>query len=110
MQTTLSRQLADAVKQWSLLENPFYVAWSAGTLSLDALQLYASEYAQFLELLPQGWSTLSDAKTAEEETEHAEIWQEFAQSVQTKITKARLPQTQNLVKLAKKLFSTPATA
>lgn len=107
---TLQHQLNNRVNQWNLLTNPFYVAWNAGTLSKHALQAYTSEYGAFIALLPLGWATLHDIATAHEEEEHDQLWQQFASSIQTKKRKTMLPQSKALVRTAKKLFATQATA
>jgi pyrroloquinoline-quinone synthase len=102
--------LAQQVAAHSLADSPFYQAWSMGTLSSAALQTYASEYGNFLNLLPIGWQTLGDAETAHEETEHAEMWADFAQSLAAKIGPVHLTTTQKLIEKAKLLFAEPASA
>jgi pyrroloquinoline-quinone synthase len=107
----IQSQLNAIVAKWDLLKNPFYMAWSAGTLPTTALQLYAADYAKFISLLPTGWETLADAETAEEEREHAELWEEFAQSIVADVgANVQLPQTTTLMTTAKKLFAQPLTA
>ena len=36
------------LEKWDLLKHPFYQAWSAGTLPVEALKVYASEYGAFI--------------------------------------------------------------
>ena len=99
------------ISKWDLLQHPFYRAWSAGTLPLDALRSYASEYGAFIGLLPAGWKTLGDAETAHEEMEHAGLWDRFAAALQTRVTShANIPQVESLIKATSNLFSDPAHA
>ncbi len=106
----IQKKLDQAVKKWNLLKNPFYEAWSAGTLPKVALQSYASEYGNFLELLTMGWNILNDTDTAQEELEHAEMWVDFAESIQTDSISPQLSATQELVVKAKKMFARKDTA
>jgi pyrroloquinoline-quinone synthase len=100
-----------AVAKWNLLEHPFYQAWSAGTLPLETLQTYASEYGAFIALLPDAWETLRDPQTVWEEREHAELWGRFAAAVGTSVPmSAALPGVQALTETASRHFSDPAAA
>ena len=60
----MKQQLDTILEKWDLLKHPFYQAWSAGTLPVEALQVYAREYGNFIANLPRGWETLNDAATA----------------------------------------------
>jgi len=91
--------------KWSLLKHPFYQAWTAGTLPLDALKVYASEYGAFINILAEGWNTLKDPETAQEEREHAEMWGEFAAALGAKIEAPQIRQTKTLVETARSLFA-----
>ncbi len=100
-----------AVARRNLLEHPFYQAWSAGTLPVEALRTYARQYGAFIGLLQDAWETLQDAATAEEEREHAELWDGFAQALDTRVDgKAELPEVRALTSAASRLFSDPASA
>jgi pyrroloquinoline-quinone synthase len=105
---TTKQRLDSILEKWDLLQHPFYQAWSAGTLPVEALKVYASEYGAFINSLADGWTTLNDAETAHEEEEHAELWEEFASALETKISTPEISQTTDLVNTAKELFSTPA--
>lgn len=107
---TTQQQLDATLKEWDLLKHPFYQAWSAGELPLDALKVYAAEYGAFINLLEKGWETLNDLETAEEEKEHAVIWEEFALALGTKIGSPKITQTAALVNTANELFASPAKA
>jgi pyrroloquinoline-quinone synthase len=98
------------VEARNLLEHPFYRAWSAGTLPTEALQAYAREYGAFIAALPAGWQALDDEETAEEEREHARLWDAFARALGTSVGEARLPQVRALMAEATEQFARPDTA
>lgn len=105
---TTQQQLDSILEEWNLLKHPFYQAWSAGTLPVDALKVYAGEYGAFIKILPDGWKTLGDAETAQEEMEHAELWDGFAAAMDTKVGSPKIDQTIALVNTAKELFRSRA--
>ena len=102
---TDKQQLDAILQKWDLLTHPFYKAWSAGTLPNEAFQLYASEYGRFIEMMPQGWETLDDLETADEEREHAEMWRDFSAALEAPAAAGLIPQTEELVRTAEVLFS-----
>ncbi|HEX2698203.1 MAG TPA: iron-containing redox enzyme family protein, partial [Anaerolineales bacterium] len=104
------QELNEIVEKWNLLNHPFYQAWSAGTLPVEALQVYAREYGAFIETLPQGWRTLNDAETAHEEKEHAEMWHAFSKSLNAPSGSPDIEQSISLAQTARSLFALPATA
>jgi pyrroloquinoline-quinone synthase len=103
------QRLNSILEKWDLLKHPFYQAWSAGTLPVDALQVYASEYGAFINTLEAGWQTLDDLETAEEEKEHAELWEQFAVALETKVNAPQITQTKELLETSQTLFASPAT-
>lgn len=102
--------LDSKISKYNLLKHPFYQAWSAGELPVEALKCYAREYGAFISTLPKGWETLNDAETAEEETEHIEMWEDFADGLDTEISDAQVPQVKTLLDTADNLFSDSETA
>ena len=102
--------LDNKIADYNLLNHPFYQAWSAGELPVDALRVYAREYGAFISTVPKGWETLEDAETAKEETEHIDMWADFADGLHTTVSEAEIPQVQALLDTADELFSEPATA
>ena len=60
--------LDSKIADYNLLKHPFYQAWSAGELSVEALRSYAREYGAFISTVPEGWEALNEIETAEEET------------------------------------------
>jgi pyrroloquinoline-quinone synthase len=106
----MKQKLDPILERWNLLKHPFYQAWSAGTLPVDALQVYAREYGNFISTLPRAWETLGDSETAQEEREHAELWTDFTAAVGAFTADASLPQTVNLVRASDGLFAARASA
>ena len=104
------KALDSRISKFNLLKHPFYQAWSAGELPVEALKCYAREYGSFISTIPKGWETLNDAETAEEETEHIEMWEDFADGLNTEITDAQIPQVKTLLNTAENLFSKRDTA
>jgi pyrroloquinoline-quinone synthase len=107
---TIREALDRDVLERNLLEHPFYRAWSAGTLPAAALAAYAREYGAFVAALPAGWTALADAETAEEEREHARLWDAFARALDTEVGEARTPEVRALLALAARHFAEPAAA
>lgn len=106
----MKQQLDNILEKWNLLKHPFYQAWSMGTLPVDALQVYAREYGNFIATLPHGWETLNDTETAQEEREHAEMWTNFTAALGSFTADASLQQTSNLVATSRTLFAARASA
>ncbi len=107
---TIREALDRDVLAKNLLEHPFYRAWSAGTLPAETLAAYAREYGAFVATLDRGWMTLSDTETAEEEREHARLWDAFAAALGTQVGEATVPQVQALLSVASRHFAEPASA
>lgn len=106
-----TKQRFDTIlEKWDLLKHPFYQAWSAGTLPVDAIKVYASEYGAFINTLEDGWKTLDDLETAKEEREHAELWELFAAALETNISTPQLMQTKELVQASRSLFASSASS
>ncbi len=99
-----------------VLQHPFYQAWNAGTLTMDALQDYASQYYQHVAAFPaylsavhSNTSDLSARRTIlqnlmDEEAgspNHPELWLQFAEGLglsRDEVEKAAIQsETQTLV-------------
>ena len=102
--------LDNKIADYNLLNHPFYQAWSAGELSIETLRTYAREYGAFIATIPNGWETINDAEIAAEETEHIDMWADFADGLDTTVSEAQLPQVKALLETADELFSEPTTA
>jgi pyrroloquinoline-quinone synthase len=107
---SIKQQLDTLLEKWDLLKHPFYQAWSAGTLPVEALKVYAREYGHFINLLPKGWETLRDDETAEEEREHAEMWDDFSAALGTADNEMPVSEARQLAATARQLFSRSASA
>ena len=104
------QKLANKIEDYNLLDHPFYQAWSAGELSVEVLRTYAREYGTFIATIPNGWETINDTEIAAEETEHIDMWADFAEGLDTTVSEAQIPQVKALLETADALFSEPATA
>ena len=109
--TTASNQFDAEVARHSLLQHPFYVAWSMGTLPVPALKSYASEYGAFIAKISQGWLAAGEQEIARIEEEHHRVWeQSFAASLDTSIAAPQVKEAADLVALAGEMFGEYATA
>ena len=102
--------LDNKIADYNLLNHPFYEAWSAGELPVDTLRVYAREYGAFISTIPSGWATLDETETAAEETEHIDMWADFADGLDTAVSEAQIPQVKGLLETADELFAEPTTA
>ena len=102
--------LDNKISDYNLLDHPFYQAWSAGELPVEVLRTYAREYGAFISTIPNGWETINDAEIAAEETEHIDMWTDFANGLDTAVSEAEIPQVKALLQTADELFSEPTTA
>ncbi len=102
--------LDSKIADYNLLNHPFYQAWSAGELPVEALRSYAREYGTFISTVPIGWEALGDTEIAAEEIEHIDLWADFAAGLDTAVTEAQIPQVKALMETAHELFSEPTTA
>ena len=102
--------LDNKIADHNLLNHPFYQAWSAGELPIETLRAYAREYGAFIATIPNGWETINEGEIAAEETEHIDMWTDFADGLDTTISEAQIPQVKALLQTADELFSEPTTA
>lgn len=92
---TMLESIDALVEEYHLLKHPFYQAWTEGTLSKEALQLYAEQYYQHVRAFPENLKRLarrSNGQLAElvnenlaEELDpsapHPQLWRQFAESL-----------------------------
>lgn len=103
--------LATIIQKHSLLRHPFYVAWSEGTLPVPALQLYASEYGNFIQAIATGWASAGEPEIAEIEKTHAEIWnRSFASPLGKPVGTPAVREVAELLRTASDLFGRRAPA
>ena len=90
----LKKRMDEATRNHRILEHPFYKAWAAGTLTLEDLGYYATQYWRQVEAFPGYLSALADRlpegdskKIVEEnlrdevEGDHLGLWLDFASGV-----------------------------
>ena len=92
---TMLDSIDSLIDRYHLLKHPFYQAWTEGTLSKEALQLYAAQYYQHVRAFPENLKqlasrtngnlqTLVNENLAEEvdpSAPHPTLWREFAASL-----------------------------
>lgn len=103
-------KLDAVVAQYDLLQHPFYQAWSAGTLPVDALKAYANDWASFIGQVPKGWAAHGDQEIAAEEVEHRELWEGFARALGVTTGHAACPEVEALVAEMSALCDDPVTS
>ena len=124
-----SQALDAAIAARSMLAHPFYQAWTAGELSLDALQEYAKQYFHHVVEFPRVVSAVhaqcpdADGRRmlaenlAEEEgllgagkNDHATLWMHFAQGLGATPASVRAvevnPETHALIDTFRRLANT----
>lgn len=106
----MKQELDSILKRWNLLDHPFYQSWSAGTLPVDCLKIYAQEYGALVRALPAGWQAVGDTSTVEEEIEHARQWDLFAAALETEVADPQIQQTKAMSANLQELFAQPTTA
>jgi len=84
-------ELSQVTTKWNLLEHPFYRAWSEGTLPVDTLARYASEYGQFIRTVPVAWRAVGEPEIAATEVGHAKLWEGFADSLGAPVRAPTVP-------------------
>jgi len=90
-------------ERWNVLEHPFYQRWSEGTLEREELSFYAGEYRHAVIALAEAVDAAARASApeaqaqllehAEEEAEHVDLWDGFAQALDADIDREPLPET-----------------
>ncbi len=99
------------VARRSLLQHPFYLAWSDGTLPVPALKEYAHDYGAFIRTVGQGWETVGEAHIAGVEEGHAQVWETtFAAGLETGVDAPRTAGAAALVATAHDLFADRVSA
>ena len=92
---TMLEKLGDLIAEYHLLKHPFYRAWTEGTLSKDALQLYAVQYYQHVRAFPENLKKLASrtdgplgqlvnenlAEELDPSAPHPLLWRQFAESL-----------------------------
>ncbi len=122
-------ELQRVIDERSLLNHPFYQAWTAGKLPLDSLRSYAAQYYRFVAAFPAFVSGVhsgcDDLGTRQELLEnlveeergpenHPELWLRFCDALDVPRERARtapaLPETDALVDTYRRLTRQGTTA
>ncbi|MBS1724843.1 MAG: iron-containing redox enzyme family protein [Armatimonadetes bacterium] len=107
---SLRARLDAVIDEHNLLNHPFYQAWSAGTLPVEALKAYSNDWAAFIGKVPKGWAAHGDEAIAAEETEHRQLWEQFANGLGVTTGEATTPEVQELANTVDVLFGDAATS
>lgn len=108
---TLAARCDTHIAAHSLLQHPFYQAWSDGTLPVAALTDYAREYGAFIGRIADGWRTVGEPDIAAVEIGHARVWATtFADGLGTAVTAPEVRAVQALCATADALFTDRVTA
>jgi pyrroloquinoline-quinone synthase len=104
---TIWQRIEDARNRWNVLRHPFYVRWSAGELSREALATYAGQYRHATEAIARLSRQTADAapdeerpgllRHAEEEADHVALWDGFTEAVGGEIGAQPTPETRGCV-------------
>ena len=99
------------LEEFDLNRTQFYQAWSTGTLSTKALEIYANEYGNFIGQLSDGWKTLGNEYQAQIENNHYDLWKnDFCRALNVEISEITLPAVKDLMITAKDMFSKKISA
>jgi len=88
---SLVKRIDELIEKRSLLKHQFYLMWTEGKLTLDALNGYSKEYFQLVKAIPSFVGTIMEqspnavkneiASNQKEEDEHIKPWMKFAGAV-----------------------------
>ncbi len=107
-----STRCDEIIARRSLLQHPFYLAWSDGTLPVPALKDYARDYGAFIRTVGLGWAAVGETHIAGVEEGHALVWENtFAAGLDTAVaTEPQIAETVVLVDTARASFADPVEA
>lgn len=74
-----------------------------GTLPVSKLQVYANDYASFVDTIDEGWDRIGQDFYAQEEREHEVLWETFRKEIGS-VPNDVLPGTQTLTVAARNAF------
>lgn len=99
-----------SIARWDLQQHPFYQAWSAGSLPVEALKTYAADYGAFIAYIDRGWERVGNSEHAAEERVHAGMWDQFARALGTLTGKPATPEVAALMEISRRLFNSKPSA
>lgn len=97
------------IARYDLNEHPFYRDWACGSLPIDKMRRYGSDYRGFVSTVAGAWDTLGFPDYACEERFHEQLWARFRSGIGSEDVEPSA-QTAALVSCADTLFADPATA
>lgn len=106
----MQRLFPSVFEQYNLLQHPFYLAWNEGRLTKKQMEVYASKYGSFIQLISEGWAVAGEQAIAAEEQEHYTLWKLFAKSLKATDTGAGVREVNELVNSVKNSFGSYAGA
>jgi pyrroloquinoline-quinone synthase len=77
----LCARIDEARQRWDVLKHPFYERWERGELTSSELAFYAGEYRHAVVALARAAAVAGDDEHAREESEHVDLWDDFAAAV-----------------------------
>jgi pyrroloquinoline-quinone synthase len=86
-------RIDEARARWDVLRHPFYRRWECGELTADELAHYAGEYRHAVVALAQTAAASGDDDHAREESEHIELWDDFAGALNARLDRQPAPET-----------------
>jgi len=89
----LCARIDEARRRWDVLKHPFYERWECGELSRAELTFYAGEYRHAVVALARAAGVAGDEGHAREESEHVELWDDFAAAVDAPVDREPTPET-----------------
>ncbi len=89
---TLFERLEAVQDRWNVLRHPFYTRWERGELTAGELGFYAGEYRHAVVALAQQ-AEAAGSDHAAEESEHIELWDDFARAFAADLDRAPLAET-----------------
>jgi len=82
-------------ERWDVLRHPFYARWERGELTGEELAYYAGEYRHAVVALADAAETAGEH--ADEEREHVELWDEFANAAGAETGRVPCGETQSCI-------------
>jgi pyrroloquinoline-quinone synthase len=86
-------RIDEARERWDVLKHPFYVRWERGELTREELAHYAGEYRHAVVALAHAAEAAEDEQHAREESDHIELWDDFAAALEAPLDREPAAET-----------------
>lgn len=93
----LCARIDEARQRWDVLKHPFYERWERGDLTSSELAFYAGEYRHAVVALARAAAVAGDDEHAREESEHIDLWNDFAAAVDAPLDREPTTETTECV-------------